>query len=72
MSKYILVSTFASGMELEITHSEHENLDVVKKELAKLNLEDDVISEILSGDTACGDYDSLCYWKLIEVNNVKT
>ena len=72
MSKYILVSTYASGMELEIAHSEHESLDDVVKELFKLDLDDDVISEILSGDTACDDYDSLCYWKLIEVNNVKT
>ena len=72
MSKYILVSTFASGMSLEIYHSEHENLDDVKAELVKLDLEDGVSSEILSGDTACDDYDSLCYWKLIEVNNVKT
>lgn len=72
MSKYILVSTYASGMELKIAHSEHETLGDVKKELVKLDLEDGVISEILSGDTACDDYDSLCYWKLIEVNNVKT
>ena len=72
MSKYILVSTFASGMKLEISHSIHESVDDVKNELVKLDLEDDVISEILSGDTACDDYDSLCYWKLIEVNNVKT
>ena len=72
MSKYILVSTFASGMKFEIDHSEHETLDDVVKELFRLDLDDDVISEILSGDTACGDYDSLCYWKLIEVNNVKT
>lgn len=72
MSKYILVSTFASGMNLEIANSEHETLDDVKKELVKLELDDEVISEILSGDTACDDCDSLCYWKLIEVNNVKT
>ena len=72
MSKYILVSTFASGMKFEIDHSEHETLDDVKKELVKLDLEDGVISEIISGDTACDDYESLCYWKLIEVNNVKT
>ena len=72
MSKYILVSTFASWLELEIIHSEHESLDVVKKELAKLDLADDVVLEILSGDTVCGDHNSLCYWKLIEVNNVKT
>ena len=72
MSKYILVSTFASGMKLEISHSIHESVDDVKNELVKLDLEDDVISEILSGDTACDDWDSLCYWKLIEVNNVKT
>ena len=71
MSKYILVSTFASGMEFEIAHSEHDTLDDVKKELVKLNLEDDVISEIISGDTACDNYESLCYWKLIGVNNVK-
>ena len=72
MSKYILDSTYASGMELEIAHSEYESLDDVVKELFKLDLDDDVISEILLGDTACDDYDSLCYWKLIEVNNVKT
>ena len=72
MSNYILVSTFASGMKFEIAHSEYETIDDVKKELVKLDLEDDVISEILSGDTACDDYESLCYWKLIEVNNVKT
>ena len=72
MSKYILVSTYASGMNLEIYHSEHETLDDVKAELVKIDLEDDVISEIISGDTACDDYGSLCYWKLIEVNNVKT
>ena len=72
MSKYILVSTYASGMELEITHSEYETIDDIVKELFRLDLDDDVISEILSGDTACDDYDSLCYWKLIEVNNVKT
>ena len=72
MSKYILVSTFASGMELGITHSKYEAIDDVVKELFRLDLDDDVISEILSGDTACDDYDSLCYWKLIEVNNVKT
>ena len=72
MSKYILVSTFASGMSLEIYHSEHENLDDVKAELVKLDLEDGVSSEILSGGTACDDYKSLCYWKLIEVNNDKT
>ena len=72
MSKYILVSTYASGMKLEISHSIHESVDNVKNELVKLDLEDDVISEILSGDTACDDWDSLCYWKLIEVNNVKT
>ena len=72
MSKYILVSTFSSGMELEITHSEYEAIDDVVKELFRLDLDDDVISEILSGDTACDDYDSLCYWKLIEVNNDKT
>ena len=72
MSKYILVSTYASGMKLEISHSIHESVDNVKNELVKLDLEDDVISEILSGDTACDDFDSLCYWKLIEVNNVKT
>ena len=72
MYKYILVSTFASGMELEITHSEYEAIDDVVKELFRLDLEDDLISEILSGDTACDDYESLCYWKLIEVNNVKT
>ena len=72
MSKYILVCTYASGMELKITHSEHETLGDVKRELVKLDLEDDVISEILSGDTACDDYESLCYWKLIEVNNDKT
>ena len=72
MSKYILVGTYASGMELEIAHSEHETLDDVKNELVKIDLEDDNISEILSGDTVCDDYDSLCYWKLIEVNNVKT
>lgn len=69
MSKYILVSTFASGMDLEIAHSEHETLDDVKAELVKLDLEDDNISEILSGDTVWDDCDSLCYWKLIEVNN---
>ena len=72
MSKYILVSTYASGMKLEIAHSEYDTLKDVKKELVKLDLEDDVISEIISGNTACDDYDSLCYWKLIEVNNVKT
>ena len=72
MSKYILVSTFASGMNLEIAHSEHETLEDVKAELVKLDLEDDNISEILSGDTVCDDYESLCNWKLIEVNNVKT
>ena len=72
MPKYILVSTFSSGMELEITHSEYEAIDDVVKELFRLDLDDDVISEILSGDTACEDCDSLCYWKLIEVNNVKT
>ena len=72
MSKYILVSTFASGMKFEIDHSEHETLDNIKKELIELDLEDGVISEILSGDTACDDYESLCYWKLIEVNNDKT
>ena len=72
MSKYILVSTYASGLKLEISHSIHESVDNVKNELVKLDLEDDVISEILSGDTACDDCDSLCYWKLIEVNNVKT
>ena len=72
MSKYILVSTFSSGMELEITHSEYETIDDVVKELFRLDLDDDVISEILLGDTACDDYDSSCYWKLIEVNNVKT
>ena len=72
MSKYILVSTFASGMKFEIDHSEHETLDNIKKELIELDLEDAVISEILSGDTACDDYESLCYWKLIEVNNDKT
>ena len=72
MSKYILVSTFASGLRFEIAHSEHETLDDVKKELVRLDLEDDAISEILSGDTACADCDSWCYWKLIEVNNVKT
>ena len=72
MSKYILVSTFASGLRFEIDHSEYETLDDVKKELVKLDLEDDNISEILSGDTVCDDPDSLCYWKLIEVNNVKT
>ena len=72
MSKYILVSTYASGLRFEIDHSEHETLDDVKKELVKLDLEDGVISEILSGDTACDDYESLCYWKLIEVDNDKT
>jgi len=72
MPKYILVSTYASGMKMEIDNSEHETLDDVKKELVKLDLEDDVISEIVSGNTVCDDYDSLCYWKLIEVNNVKT
>ena len=72
MSKYILVCTYASGMKLEIGYSEHETLEDVKKELVKLDLEDDVISEIISGNTTCDDYDSLCYWKLIEVNNVKT
>ena len=72
MPKYILVSTFASGMKLEISHSIHESVDDVKNELVKLDLEDGVISEILSGDTACDDYESLCYWKLIEVNNVET
>ena len=72
MSKYILVSTFASGMKLEISHSIHESVDDVKNELVKLDLDGDVISEIISGDTVCDDYDSLCYWKLIEVNNVKT
>ena len=72
MSKYILVSTYASGMKLEISHSIHESVDNVKNELVKLDLEDDNISEILSGDTVCDDPDSLCYWKLIEVNNVKT
>ena len=72
MSKYILVSTFASGMKLEIAHSEYETLDDVVKELFRLDLDDDVISEILSGDTAFDDYGSSCYWKLIEVNNVKT
>ena len=72
MSKYILVSTFASGMKFEIDHSEHETLEDVKAELVKLDLEDDNISEILSGDTVCDNYESLYYWKLIEVNNVKT
>ena len=72
MSKYILVSTFASGMKFEIDHSEYEAIDDIVKELFRLDLDDDVISEILSGDTACDDYDSSCYWKLIEVNNVKT
>ena len=72
MSKYILVSTYASGMKLEITHSEYESIDDIVKELFRLDLDDDVISEILSGDIACDDYESLCYWKLIEVNNVKT
>lgn len=72
MSKYILVSTYASDIKMEIGYSEHNTLDDVKKELVNLDLEDDNISEILSGDTVCDDYDSLCYWKLIEVNNVKT
>ena len=72
MVKYVLVCAFASGMKMEISHAIHESVDDVKNELVKLDLEDDVISEILSGDTACDDYDSLCYWKLIEVNNVKT
>ena len=72
MSRYILVSTYAHGMKMDINNSEYDTLEDVKKELVKFDLEDDVISEILSGDTACDDYASLCYWKLIEVNNVKT
>ena len=73
MVKYILVCAFASGMKMEISNSEHETIDDVGKELLKLDLDDGMISEILSGDTVCDSYvDDLCYWKLIEVNNVKT
>ena len=73
MPKYILVCAFASGMEMEISHSIHESIEDIESEMVKLDLEGDMISEILSGGAVCDEYvDDLCYWKMIEVDNVKT
>ena len=72
MYKYILVSTYAHGVKMDISHSVHGSIEAIESVLVKLGLDGDMISEILSGDTVCDDYESLCYWKLIEVNNVKT
>lgn len=71
MPKYILVCAYPFEMQMEISHSIYEDIESVESELVKLDLDSDMISEILSGYVVESNGDA-CYWKLIEVNNVKT